>query len=102
MSVGAVRTTKVLDYEQTKDIQVLIAVSDRGQPRLSSNVLATLRVEIKDTNDCVPKFTQDTYNATVLLPTRKDVLVIQVTEQNTFDNYKVSLYYIQMSMFWLD
>lgn len=82
MSSGAVRTAKVLDYEQTKDIQVLIAVSDRGKPRLSSNVLAALRVEVEDINDCAPTFAQETYNATVQLPTRKEVLVIQVNEHD--------------------
>lgn len=87
MSSGAVRTAKVLNYEQTKDIQVLIAVSDRGKPRLSSNVLAALRVEVEDINDCAPKFTQETYNATVLLPTRKEVLVIQVNKHDTKCQY---------------
>ncbi|NWS50644.1 PCDBE protein, partial [Probosciger aterrimus] len=49
---GDVFVLRPLDYEQVKEIEVLVSASDAGSPPLSANV--TIRVVVVDENDNVP------------------------------------------------
>ncbi|KAJ8667841.1 hypothetical protein QAD02_009504, partial [Eretmocerus hayati] len=77
-STGAIRTVMTLDYETIPEFQFHVKVSDLGRPRLSSESMAKVVISVADVNDCPPKFSQNEYNTTVLLPTWKDVAVIQL------------------------
>ncbi|RVE45661.1 hypothetical protein evm_009676 [Chilo suppressalis] len=50
-------------------------VVDAGSPRLPSDSVARVIVEVVDVNDCPPAFDQSSYEATLLLPTANGVLV---------------------------
>lgn len=56
-----------------------------GKPRLSSETTANVEIVVTDVNDCAPMFTQKEYNVTLLIPTYKNVAVIQVnaTDQDS-------------------
>ncbi|XP_039294510.1 fat-like cadherin-related tumor suppressor homolog [Nilaparvata lugens] len=77
-STGAIRTMQMLDYETMPEVVFHVRVSDLGKPRLSSETAAKVRINILDTNDCVPAFTQKEYKASVLMPTFTNVAVIQL------------------------
>lgn len=53
-------------------------MSDLGKPRLSSETVAEVRINVTDVNDCPPIFAQNIYNVTLLLPTYQNVVVVQV------------------------
>ena len=77
-STGAVRTVSALDYEAQPSFEFNVRVSDRGEPRLSSESLAVMRIDIEDENDSPPKFDRAEYAAVLLLPTYADVAVVQL------------------------
>lgn len=77
-STGAIRTIRLLDYETYDKFTFHVQVSDLGNPRLSSETTARVDIVINDVNDCPPRFSQSLYNVTLLLPTYKNVAVIQV------------------------
>lgn len=77
-STGAIRTVTLLDHETIAEFQFHVRVTDLGKPRLSSENVAKVLISVTDVNDCPPQFLQSTYNVTVLLPTWKNVAVIQL------------------------
>ncbi|XP_054282044.1 fat-like cadherin-related tumor suppressor homolog [Macrosteles quadrilineatus] len=93
---GTVRTSGELDYETVKEIEVLLSVRDLGRPSLTSTALASVKVIVKDVNDCKPRFLQRGYNVTVMLPTEKDIFLVQVlaedadTEEVTWLQYTIT------------
>lgn len=84
---GAIRTVMSLDYETMPVIKFGVRVTDLGNPRLSSDITARVTISILDVNDCPPVFTHSEYNASVLLPTYKNVAIAQVCTVNL--NYKL-------------
>ncbi|XP_052890694.1 fat-like cadherin-related tumor suppressor homolog [Anopheles moucheti] len=77
-STGAIKTIMFLDHEKIPFFNFYVKVTDLGQPRLTSELTAEVRINIMDVNDCAPSFTQNEYNATLLLPTYANVAVLQV------------------------
>ena len=77
-STGAIRTVMLLDHETIPEFQFHVKVSDLGKPKLSSESTAEVIIGVIDVNDCPPKFVQNEYNATVLLPTWKNVAVLKL------------------------
>lgn len=77
-NTGAIRTVMLLDHETIPEFQFHVKVSDSGKPRLSSESTAKVIISVSDVNDCPPKFPQTEYNATVLLPTWKNVAVLKL------------------------
>ncbi|XP_050442855.1 fat-like cadherin-related tumor suppressor homolog isoform X2 [Adelges cooleyi] len=77
-NTGAIRTTTLLDYETSPNITFRVRVIDQGNPRQTSEVLATVLISILDVNDCPPVFTSYEYNASVLVPTYANVAVVQL------------------------
>lgn len=53
----------------------LFQVLDAGSPRLPSDSVARVTVDVIDVNDCPPSFERSSYEATVLLPTSRGVVV---------------------------
>ncbi|XP_056328618.1 protocadherin Fat 1 [Danio aesculapii] len=75
---GAIQTLSILDYEQRRTFNFRVQVHDTGNPRLFAQDTANVTIHIININDCAPKFTQGSYEATLLLPTYKGVKVITV------------------------
>lgn len=78
---GAIRTVTSLDYESQPVVKFSVRVTDLGRPRLSSDTTARVTINVLDANDCAPVFTQAEYNASVLLPTYKNVAIAQVSRK---------------------
>ncbi|XP_023314181.1 fat-like cadherin-related tumor suppressor homolog isoform X1 [Trichogramma pretiosum] len=77
-STGAIRTVMLLDHETIPSFEFHVKVSDLGKPRLSSETTAKVLIAVTDVNDCPPKFRQSEYNATVLVPTWRNVAVVKL------------------------
>ncbi|XP_060561268.1 LOW QUALITY PROTEIN: protocadherin Fat 1-like [Ruditapes philippinarum] len=75
-NTGAIRTVSEFDHEEMDKIEFSVEVWDMGKPQLRTKFPAKVILYINDVNDTPPKFTEDSYNAEVLLPTYKDVIVV--------------------------
>nr|XP_012234071.1 PREDICTED: cadherin-87A [Linepithema humile] len=60
---GIVRTSQVIDYEETKQLEFTVIAYDSGVPQLSATAKVT--VTVINVNDQDPKFEKELYNATV-------------------------------------
>lgn len=96
-TTGAIRTVMILDYETMPYIEFNVRVTDLGKPRLSSDITALIHIDILDVNDCAPAFTQSEYNASVLLPTYKNVAVVQLNATDRDSPALTSLQYAILS-----
>lgn len=77
-NTGAIRTIRLLDHETYGSFSFHVEVFDLGKPRLSSETTAKVDITVTDVNDCSPVFSSPIYNVTLLLPSYKNVAVIQV------------------------
>ncbi|KAJ8970950.1 hypothetical protein NQ317_014058 [Molorchus minor] len=69
---------RLLDHETYSSFTFHVQISDMGNPRLSSETTARVDITVTDVNDCAPVFSSPIYNVTLLLPSYKNVAVIQV------------------------
>ncbi|XP_076767085.1 FAT atypical cadherin kugelei isoform X6 [Xylocopa sonorina] len=92
-STGAIRTVMVLDHESIRKFTFHVKVSDLGKPKLSSESTAKVMILVTDVNDCPPKFLENDYNTTVLLPTYKNVAVVRVSAVDPDSSEGVALRY---------
>ncbi|XP_026296983.1 fat-like cadherin-related tumor suppressor homolog isoform X4 [Apis mellifera] len=92
-STGAIRTVMVLDHETVPKFTFHVKVSDLGKPKLSSETTAKVMILVTDVNDCPPKFLENDYNTTVLLPTYKNVAVVRVSAVDPDSSEGVPLRY---------
>lgn len=77
-TTGAIRTVTVLDHEKIAVFNFHVKVSDLGKPHLTSETTAKIKITVTDVNDSSPKFTRAEYNVTLILPTYKNIAVIQL------------------------
>ncbi|XP_015819377.1 protocadherin Fat 1a isoform X4 [Nothobranchius furzeri] len=82
-STGAIRITAALDYEQRSAFRFTVQVHDLGMPRLFAETPTNVTIEVIDVNDCSPVFSQELYEAAVIVPTYKGVEVIQVNASDS-------------------
>ncbi|XP_066591300.1 cadherin-87A [Prorops nasuta] len=77
---GIVRTSQVIDYEETKQLEFTVVAYDSGVPQLSSTAKVT--VTVINVNDQDPKFEKEAYNATVKenSPPGTHVTVVKATD----------------------
>ncbi|XP_030632872.1 protocadherin Fat 3a isoform X2 [Chanos chanos] len=76
---GSIRTIAQLDHETTPTFRFHVSVRDSGRPQLSAERPAEVTVQVQDVNDCPPRFSQDSYEAVLLLPTYEGVEALQVS-----------------------
>ncbi|XP_024115722.1 protocadherin Fat 1a isoform X3 [Oryzias melastigma] len=90
-STGAIRITTALDYEERSVFHFTVQVHDLGMPRLFAETAANVTINVIDVNDCSPTFSQELYEAVIVLPTYKGVEVIQVnaTDSDSGPNSKL-------------
>uniref|UniRef100_A0A672QAW7 FAT atypical cadherin 1 n=1 Tax=Sinocyclocheilus grahami TaxID=75366 RepID=A0A672QAW7_SINGR len=88
---GAIQTLSNLDYEQRKVFNFQVQVHDTGAPCLFARNTANVTIYVINVNDCVPKFTQDSYETTLLLPTYKGVKVttVKATDEDSLPDTKL-------------
>ncbi|KAJ8015146.1 hypothetical protein DPEC_G00023120 [Dallia pectoralis] len=77
-STGAIHTVTGLDYEQRSEFNFTVQVHDSGKPHLFAESIANVAVHVTDINDCAPEFSQDLFEASVVVPTHTGVRVISI------------------------
>uniref|UniRef100_A0A8B9LAB3 FAT atypical cadherin 1b n=1 Tax=Astyanax mexicanus TaxID=7994 RepID=A0A8B9LAB3_ASTMX len=75
---GAIQTISSLDYERRSAFHFTVQAHDTGLPRLFTRQVANVTVFVKDVNDCAPRFSQNSFETTLLVPTYKGVKVISL------------------------
>ncbi|XP_049340175.1 protocadherin Fat 1 isoform X3 [Astyanax mexicanus] len=75
---GAIQTISSLDYEGRSAFHFTVQAHDTGLPRLFTRQVANVTVFVKDVNDCAPRFSQNSFETTLLVPTYKGVKVISL------------------------
>ncbi len=78
-NTGAIRTRSNLDHEVAAQYEFTVQVTDMGTPRQSASVPAKVTINVMDVNDSPPRFEEEFYTATLLLPTHRNVVVATVT-----------------------
>ncbi len=86
---GEIVTIEALDYESAMSHTFLVFATDLGFPRLTGS--AAVIVNVLDTNDIPPRFTQSVYTATIndVSQSGHKVVMLNVTDPDTIG----SLYY---------
>lgn len=90
-NTGAIRTIRLLDHETYDKFTFYVQVSDLGNPKLTSETTAKVDIIVTDVNDCPPRFSDSIYNVTLLLPTYKNVAVVQVNATDPDSSESTSL-----------
>ncbi|KAM9788478.1 LOW QUALITY PROTEIN: protocadherin Fat 3 [Neosynchiropus ocellatus] len=75
---GSIRTIASLDYETFSEFVFRVHVRDSGLPPRSAEVPAEVFVRVININDSPPEFSQDSYEAVLLLPTYVGVEVLRL------------------------
>ncbi|KAI4897258.1 hypothetical protein NFI96_024623, partial [Prochilodus magdalenae] len=88
---GSIQTISGLDYEQRSAFHFTVQAHDTGLPRLFTRHLANVTVHVTDVNDCAPRFSWDSFETTLLVPTYKGVKVISLnaTDDDSPPNAKL-------------
>ncbi|XP_066522855.1 protocadherin Fat 3a isoform X2 [Hoplias malabaricus] len=90
---GSIRTIAQLDHETTPTFSLHVSVRDSGRPQLSAEHPAEVTVQVRDINDCPPQFSQDSYEAVLLLPTYEGVEAMRVSAFDPDGNGQSELTY---------
>ncbi|XP_022252382.1 fat-like cadherin-related tumor suppressor homolog [Limulus polyphemus] len=94
-STGAISVARQLDHEKMAEFHFQVQVFDTGNPRLGAETTARVHIHVIDTNDSPPQFELSRYDATIFLPTYRNVMVIQVkardmdSRMNSVLKYKI-------------
>ncbi|XP_077578530.1 protocadherin Fat 3a isoform X2 [Stigmatopora nigra] len=76
---GSIRTIANLDHEKFCTFNFHVQVRDNGRPQLTADSPTEVTVQVIDTNDSPPQFTQSAYETIVLLPTYVGAEALQVS-----------------------
>ncbi|XP_068441399.1 protocadherin Fat 3a isoform X3 [Clinocottus analis] len=76
---GSIRTIANLDHETFTNFHFHVHVRDNGKPQLTADSPTEVTIQVIDTNDSPPRFTQTAYETVLLLPTYVGVEALQVS-----------------------
>ncbi|XP_033953238.1 protocadherin Fat 3a isoform X4 [Pseudochaenichthys georgianus] len=76
---GSIRTIANLDHETFATFHFHVHVRDNGRPQLTADSPTEVTIQVIDTNDSPPRFTQNAYETVLLLPTYVGVEALQVS-----------------------
>ncbi|XP_042167184.1 protocadherin Fat 3-like [Oncorhynchus tshawytscha] len=76
---GSIRTISTLDYETFSAFSFRVHVRDSGRPQRTADNPAQVHIKVVNINDSPPKFSQDSYETVLLLPTYPGVEALRVT-----------------------
>jgi hypothetical protein len=81
-SSGIMETSKKLDYESTTSYELIITVSDKGEPvSLRTNV--TVLIPVRAVNEYAPRFSNSTYSANVVAESPPATIVLRVSADDS-------------------
>lgn len=91
---GLIRTIANLDHETHEIFHFYVHVKDSGRPQLTADIATKVIIQVIDTNDSPPSFTQPAYETVLLFPTYEGVEALQVSatdpDRNIFTNLTYS------------
>lgn len=90
---GSIRTIANLDHETMATFQFHVNVKDNGRPQLTADSPTKVTIQVIDTNDSPPRFTQSSYESVLLLPTYVGVEALQVTANDPDKDVPTELTY---------
>uniref|UniRef100_A0A668AXH2 FAT atypical cadherin 3a n=1 Tax=Myripristis murdjan TaxID=586833 RepID=A0A668AXH2_9TELE len=90
---GSIRTIANLDHETFANFHFHVHVRDNGRPQLTADSPTEVTIQVIDTNDSPPHFTQDAYETVLLLPTYVGVEALQVSAIDPDRNVPTELTY---------
>uniref|UniRef100_A0A3P8YCB2 FAT atypical cadherin 3a n=1 Tax=Esox lucius TaxID=8010 RepID=A0A3P8YCB2_ESOLU len=90
---GSIRTIANLDHETFAVFNFHVHVRDSGRPQLTADSPTEVTIQVIDTNDSPPCFTQDAYETVLLLPTYTGVEALQVSATDPDQNVPTELSY---------
>ncbi|XP_078140221.1 protocadherin Fat 3a isoform X1 [Centroberyx gerrardi] len=90
---GSIRTIANLDHETFASFHFHVHVRDNGRPQLTADSPTEVTIQVIDTNDSPPRFTQDAYETVLLLPTYVGVEALQVSAIDPDRNVPTELTY---------
>ncbi|KAK0149004.1 Protocadherin Fat 3 [Merluccius polli] len=90
---GSIRTIANLDHETFSSFHFHVHVRDTGRPQLTADSPTEVTIEVIDTNDSPPRFTQDAYETVLLLPTYVGVEALKVSATDPDRNVPTELTY---------
>ncbi|XP_041850205.1 LOW QUALITY PROTEIN: protocadherin Fat 3a [Melanotaenia boesemani] len=76
---GSIRTIANLDHETFAFFHFHVNVRDKGRPQLTADSPTEVTIQVIDSNDSPPFFTQNAYETVLLLPTYVGVEALQVS-----------------------
>ncbi|KAM8768033.1 protocadherin Fat 3a isoform 4-T4 [Acanthopagrus schlegelii] len=90
---GSIRTIANLDHETFATFYFHVHVRDSGRPQLTADSPTEVTIQVIDTNDSPPHFTQNTYETILLLPTYVGVEALQVSATDPDKDVSTELTY---------
>lgn len=90
---GSIRAIANLDHETFASFYFHVDVRDSGKPQMTADSPTEVTIQVIDTNDSPPCFTQNAYETVVLLPTYVGVEVLQVSAMDPDKDVPTKLIY---------
>ena len=77
-SMGTLTTVLELDYESMPSFQFNVFVHDQGSPVLFAPTAAQVIINVRNINDCPPRFSDQIYEVAVLKPIHQGMELLMV------------------------
>lgn len=90
---GSIRTIANLDHELVTLFHFHVHVRDNGKPQLTADSPTEVTIQVIDTNDSPPRFSQNTYEVVLLFPTYVGVEALQVSATDPDKDVSTDLIY---------
>lgn len=90
---GSIRTIANLDHETFSTFHFHVHVRDNGRPQLTADSPTEVTIQVTDANDSPPYFTQNSYEAVLLLPTYVGVEVLHLSAVDLDSDVPTELVY---------
>ncbi|KAJ8777143.1 hypothetical protein J1605_014526 [Eschrichtius robustus] len=90
-SMGTLTTVLELDYESMPSFQFNVFVHDQGSPVLFAPTAAQVIINVRNINDCPPRFSDQIYEVAVLKPIHQgmELLMVQASDDDSEVNYSI-------------
>eukprot|EP00069_Balaena_mysticetus_P017270 bmy_10540T0 len=90
-SMGTLTTVLEMDYESMPSFQFNIYVHDQGSPVLFAPTAAQVIINVRNINDCPPRFSDQIYEVAVLKPIHRgmELLMVQASDDDSEVNYSI-------------
>uniref|UniRef100_A0A8D1QQF8 Protocadherin Fat 2 n=1 Tax=Sus scrofa TaxID=9823 RepID=A0A8D1QQF8_PIG len=90
-SMGTLTVILEMDYENMPSLRFSIYVHDQGSPILFAPRAAQVIINIRNVNDCPPRFSDQIYEAAVLKPIHRgmELLMVWASDDDSEVNYSI-------------